>query len=92
MPLLYNPLQCALFVKVYRGKCCDSQVLEDWLLVVMQLRSQLRVGKWIAQTLWFHLAPMSILGVSASVVKMQLYDHLMQGNSIGLHDENRISK
>ena len=67
-------------------------MLEEWLLEEMQLRSQLGAGKWIAPALWFHLAPRSVLVVSASVVKMQLGDHLMPGSSIGLNDENKISK
>ena len=54
------PLQCVAIghlrhlQKVHRVGCCDSQMLEEWLLEGMQLESQLRIGKWIAQILWFH--------------------------------------
>ena len=34
--------------KAHGCGCCDLQMLEDWLLEGMQLRSQLRVGKWRA--------------------------------------------
>lgn len=67
-------------------------MLEDKLLMVMQLASPLRVGKWIAQNLCFHLALMSIIGMSATMVKMQLGDHLTLGSSIGLYDKTRISR
>lgn len=46
------------------------QVLEDWLLMVTQLESQLRVGRLTAQSLWFYVQPpMSALGVLASVAR-----------------------
>ena len=35
---------------------------------------------------------MFALGMFASMVKMQLADHLMQDSSIGTHNENKISK
>eukprot|EP00803_Ostreobium_quekettii_P010884 evm.model.scf_2240.1 EVM.evm.TU.scf_2240.1 scf_2240:446-5849(+) len=46
------------------------QVLEDWLLMVTQLESQLRVGRLTAQSLWFYAQPpMAALGVLASVAR-----------------------
>ena len=34
-----------LFANILGGGCCDSQMLEEWLLEAMQLRSQLRAGQ-----------------------------------------------
>ena len=67
-------------------------MLEEWLLEGVQLGRELRIGKWIAQILWFHLVLNAYSGGT------YIYEGNVVGDSSdakqfnGLHDEARVSR